>query len=367
MRGDPYNFAGPSLFSRDLEGKRSRAKWAGFRGVCADELPAEALREEEILKSMSAHSGVEMRLIGKDERTENRWKPKLLMSTNDTPHYKDVSGAIRQRVLLIECPNGPMPESQQNKDLFEDKLRPELGAFAATCIKYALEVKRRKSYPRSAQMRKTLDEIEHLGNPLKAFMRERCIVEPDKKDTVKIASDLLHKHYAEYITDGGNSPMAKNKMSSAIRDMNIGVSVGEWMRWNGNPTRCIKGIRLRNEYDGDPVEPVYEDDPLLFSPQNPPQGPEPEKGDLETDALEEAAQIAEAVVSAVLEEPQVLDYPECMSHDMEPPPDEPCRTCSSRNYAPYWGQYGTRKWGCATCFPQIPKTSGLYSPEKSPS
>ena len=361
MTGDPFNFAGPSLFSRDLEGKRSRAKWVGFRGVCADELPAEALREEEILKAMSAHSGVEMRLIGKDERTDNRWKPKLLMSTNDTPHYKDVSGAIRQRVLIISCPNGPMPEDQQDKNLFDEKLRPEIGAFAATCIQYALEVRQRGSYPRSAQMRKTLDEIEHLGNPLKAFIRECCVLDPNGK----IASDLLHKNYAEYITEGGNSPMAKNKMSASIRDMHIGVSVGEWMRFNGKPTRCLKGIRLRNDYDGDPDEPGYSDDPLLFSLQPPPPGPG--EGNQEITVLEEAATLAEAIVFAELEpEPQVLDYPECMTQNMEPSPETPCPTCKKRNYAPYWGQWGTKQWGCASCFPEIPKRLGLYNPYQPP-
>ena len=352
---DPYKFAGPSLFSRDLEGKRSRAMWVEQRAVCVDELPGEALREEELLKLMSAHSGVEMRRIGKDERTDNRWKPKLLMSTNDTPHYKDTSGAIRQRAIIIECPNGPIPDNQQDKNLFKDKLLPEIGAFAATCIKYALELKQYGYYPRSAQMRKTLDEIEHMGNPLKSFIRECCVLEP----SAKITSDSLHRAYAEYVTEGGNSPMAKNKMSSAIRDMHIGISVGEWMRWNNRPTRCLKGIRLRNDHDGDPIDPIYQDDPLLFSPQKPPSG------DQET--REQAAQIAETTASAELEqEPQVLDYPECMSHNMEPPPEAPCPTCQKHNYAPYWGQWGTKQWGCATCYPEIPKRLGLYNPEKPP-
>jgi hypothetical protein len=152
-------------------------------------------------------------------------------------------------------------------------------------------------------------------------------------------------------------------MSSSIRDMRIGVSVGEWMRFNGKPTRCLKGIRLRNDYDGDPIDPVYQDDPLLFSPQNPPSSP----GDQETTALEGAANVAEAIVSAELEqEPQVLDYPECMAHSMEPPPAIPCSTCRKQNYAPYWGQWGTKQWGCATCHPEIPKRLGLYNPEQPP-
>ncbi len=41
---EDFSFAGPSLFSRELEGKRSRSRWVQRRIVCADEIPAEALR-----------------------------------------------------------------------------------------------------------------------------------------------------------------------------------------------------------------------------------------------------------------------------------------------------------------------------------
>lgn len=361
MIDDPFRFAGPSLFARDLEGKRSRAKWSSFRSVCADELPAEALKEEEILKAMSAHSGVEMRLIGKDERTDNRWKPKMLMSTNDTPHYKDVSGAVGQRVLIIECPNGPMPENQQNKELFSDKLLPEIGAFAATCIKFALAVKQRGSYPRSAKMRQMLDEIEHLGNPLKAFIRECCILEPG----AKLTSDVLHKTYADYIVEGGNFAMAKNKMSSAIRDMHIGVSTGEWMRFNNRPSRALKGIRLRTDFDGDPQDPLYQSDPLLFSPSPTP----PSAGQDVHEGTEQSHNEEEMLNASAADENQeerLLNYPACMAQDMEPAPTTACPTCQAVNYVPYWGKWATKKWGCAACYPEIVERLGLYNPENPP-
>lgn len=350
---DPWKFAGPSLFSRDLEGKRSRAMWVEYRAVCVDELPGEALRDEELLKLMSAHGGVEMRRIGKDERTDNRWKPKLLMSTNDTPHYKDTSGAIRQRAIIIGCPNGPRPEDQQDKNLVPDKLIPEIGAFAATCLQYALALKQHGYYPRSAAMKKQLDDIEH-NDPLKSFIRECCIAGPGN-DTMKVTSDVLHKAYAEYVTAGGNSPLAKNKMSSAIKDMHIGITTGEWMRYNGRPSRCLKGIRLRGEYDGDPIEPIYQDDPLLFPGQPTPPTPDEDRQLLVEQLPTE---------TATKDEEADLSYPICMSKHMEPSPKEPCPRCSNTNWAPYWGKWATRKWGCATCHPEIPKQLGRYDPDQ---
>ena len=212
-------------------------------------------------------------------------------------------------------------------------------------------------------MKRHLDEIEHMGNPLKAFIRESCKIEPN----AKITSDALHKGYAEYVSEGGNSPMAKNKMSSAIRDMHIGVSVGEWMRWNNRPTRCLKGIRLRNEYDGDPEEPEYTDDPLLFAP---PPMPTPPGSGTEQNTQEETEQAPgeapaeeETIVSINQEELRFLEYPESMSHNMEPPPTEPCERCGQAHYVPYWGKWGTKMWGCGICFPQIEQKIGLYNPD----
>jgi phage/plasmid-associated DNA primase len=360
---DPYKFAGPSLFSRDLEGKRSRAAWVDYRGVCVDELPGEALREEELLKLMSAHSGVEMRRIGKDERTDNRWKPKLLLSTNDTPHYKDASGAIRQRAIIIACPNGPRPDNQQDKELI-NKLLPEIGAFAATCIEYAQALKKHGYYSRSAAMKKLLDEIEH-NDPLKAFLRECCIIEPGN-EALKITSDQLHKSYAEYVAEGGNSPMAKNKMVSSIRDMHIGVAVGEWMRWNGRPARCLKGIKLRGEFDGDPTEPIYQDDPLFFGGGQPtppaPSGEDEQATATQTTETEQADQVEAPRVADPLT--YTLNYPENMTYFMDPPPEDPCPQCGAKNYAPFWGKYATRKWGCASCYPEIPKRLGNFDPNQ---
>jgi P4 family phage/plasmid primase-like protien len=381
---DPMRFAGPSLFLRDLEGKRARAIWVDHRIVAVDELPGEALREEELLKLMSAHSGVEMRRIGKDERTDNRWKPKLMMSTNDTPHYKDTSGAIRHRAIVIECPNGPIPDNQQQKNLFPKKLLPEIGAFAHTCILHAQAMKQHGYYPRSAEMKRLLDEIEHMGNPLKAFIRECCVLEL----TAKTTSDTLHKAYTEYISEGGNSPMAKNKMSSSIRDMHIGVVVGEWMRFNGRPSRCLKGIRLRRDTDGDPQEPVYQSDPMLFptrsgsTPENPLlsqynpscqginqevilNGGEAHQSSMSNhnSVSKPSKETGETLTSTEEAEKTLLGYPLNMSQLMEPPPTEPCPGCKGHNYFPYWGKFATRQWGCGTCHPQISERLGLYNPE----
>ena len=72
------DYAGYTLFSPDLEGKRARYTRNRKRVVCIDELPVEALRHEETVKNMTAHSGVEQRGIGRDEEEGNKWRPSCL-------------------------------------------------------------------------------------------------------------------------------------------------------------------------------------------------------------------------------------------------------------------------------------------------
>ena len=45
-----FSFAGPSLFSRELEGKRSRSRWVQRRMVCADEIRARGIAGRRTLQ-----------------------------------------------------------------------------------------------------------------------------------------------------------------------------------------------------------------------------------------------------------------------------------------------------------------------------
>lgn len=257
---DPYAFAGHSIFSRDVEGKRSRYKWSKNKLVCVDELPQEALREEELLKAMSAHSGVEMRGIGKDEHTDNRWKAKLFMATNDQPRYSDYSSAIKERSIFAEIRESK-PKEQREARLFIDKLLPEIGCFAVTCLDLAKQVVERGYYPLSAGMKQLIDRIANEGNPLKNFVQEMCII--DGLSTTKIASSAMHEQYKSFCDERGHRSMASNTLSMTLRTMDSRITVPSHpIRIEGKLQRGLQGIRLRTEEDPDP-KPAYENDSPL--------------------------------------------------------------------------------------------------------
>lgn len=258
---DPLAFAGHSIFSRDLEGKRSRFKWVQRQIVCVDELPQEALREEELLKAMSAHSGVEMRGIGRDEHTNNRWKPKLIMATNEQPRYRDTSSAIKERAIFTEITKA-RPKKERDAKLL-DKLLPERGMFAASCLDLAVQVLERGYYPLSAGMQQLRDRIANEGNPFKDFLQERCII----REGEKVPTSNLHAAYERYCEDNGHKRrMAANTISTVLRSMNLGIEV-KHIRYEGKLQRGLVGIRLRIEDDPEDFTPAYTDDEPLTRPK----------------------------------------------------------------------------------------------------
>ncbi|MDP9315474.1 MAG: hypothetical protein M3R24_32210 [Chloroflexota bacterium] len=246
------SFAGPSLFDRRIEGKRSREGWNRQRIVCVDELPAEALQSEELIKIMGAHSGAEMRGIRRDEQTDNQWRPKLLFATNEPPFYKDLSGALTARLLVLPTPN-EVPQAARDLNLLED-LEAELGAFAATCIDQALTVLREGRYPDSPLMRRALEKIAMSGNYIRDFIDEMCVLGATEKESYI----TLYPAYRSYCAIYGHRPLDTRQLASALEAMHIGIERAS-LKHNGQSVRGLKGLRLRKPSDSIPEDAVAVD------------------------------------------------------------------------------------------------------------
>jgi hypothetical protein len=253
---DRYACAGPELFGRELEGMRSRAAHNNQFLVTLEELPVEALRNEEQFKAMTAHGGVAQRRLHQPEITNNQWRPKLMMVTNEAPRYSDRSGALTDRLIIVNCPNS---RAEGERDLYLlDKLLPEIGAFAVTCIHKAKEALTAGHYPQSFAMRAARDEIERNGDSLKSFVSEECIIEPE----AWVETANLYQAYRTYCDENGQHAMSKARFTQALGERfrslepkskrvpkpTGGTTLGSvW-------TRGIQGIRLRTLNDPDPED-----------------------------------------------------------------------------------------------------------------
>jgi P4 family phage/plasmid primase-like protien len=240
---EPAANAGPELFDRETEGLRSRAVWNGRRLVTLEELPAEALRSEELVKAMTAHGGVAQRRLHRHEDMHNQWLPKLLMATNEPPRYSDRTGALTERLLYIRCPNH-RPEGQRNIHLL-DTLRGELSGFVAHCLALAVSVLQTGRYAESDAARALRAEVEMQGDPLKMFLHEECVMEAGEF----ISTDELYAAYRDYLEKGGHTrPMAKVHFARALQERYRQLTT-ERRYILQERKRCMVGLRLRTASD----------------------------------------------------------------------------------------------------------------------
>ena len=261
----PGQYATSTLFSAEGIGANSRAKWLDTHPnlVCVDEFPQDGLlkdEREEMFKSMTAHGGVSMWLKYQDERDENAWTPKLILATNNKLRYRDQSGALTRRLVIIECPN-TLADGKQDADLLQ-KLQTELGAFSAACITLALEAQRTHKYPMSAQMIALLGEIETNGDAVKLWLTENCIFEAG----VFESTATLYSNYRQWADENGVTPVGRPKLRDiistfrpevkAVRQRVVDPQTGEIKALWG-----LVGIRLRTPTDDFPDDPDPSPDP----------------------------------------------------------------------------------------------------------
>lgn len=234
-------YASAAIFSRQTEGLRARARWNGRLLCCLDELPVEALQDEETFKTMAAHGGAPARAMNVLEEQENVWTAKLLFTTNEQPRYTDRSGALTERLLTIECPN-TRQKSQRDAKLLA-RLLPELQALVPICLELAQLVQEHGYYPESSTMQNSRDEIEHQADNVKQFVRDCCRM----AEKATVGSNTLHTAYVQWCEEQGIQIRYRktlDNLSSAIEARYPASVKRVKVTENGKQVRGVRGIGL---------------------------------------------------------------------------------------------------------------------------
>jgi|GEM_PF-6818124 len=217
----PTDYAGQTIFDRDQEGLWARARHCDKRMACLDELPVEALQSEDLIKTMASHEGVPTRPLRGMEIKDNTWRPKMMASTNNRPRFADPSSALRERLLVIECPSthtdSPTELDPAKKvDLYLlDKLRPDVPAFASMCMLYAKRALAVQHYPESRAMQVMLNAITSRGDALKSWLEDCC--ETGLSSESFTPTSLLYKSYEGYCKENGYKQLSKGRLLDAIQ------------------------------------------------------------------------------------------------------------------------------------------------------
>ena len=207
LLGDYAKETSAILFREDAEGGKRAARLKDARLVTIDELPQEALQDDNVFKRMAAHGKVEARGNWQDAY-EFRWPAKFIFNTNARPRIYDKSGAVAARLLFIECPNSLLATPHlMDLNLSQKIIEGELPGVARWALMQLPDLLERSHYTESEAMQEINRQVVIESNPLNAFVDEQCVRGADKS----VKKTDLWDRWRFWATESGYKPGGRNK------------------------------------------------------------------------------------------------------------------------------------------------------------
>jgi len=169
---------------------------------------------------------------------------KFVVLGNIFPQVTDPSLAFWDRLIVVEFPNSFV--SNFIPDIAEKLIKEDggLSGFFNWCLKGLKRLEENGfKFTTTKNTEEMKLEFEKLSNPVKAFIKEKCVVSVDKI----ISKGELYNAYKDYCGDGNYKIVGKAEFSKQIGELQ-GVN-GKKTRYDGKVTHCWIGISIENNVD----------------------------------------------------------------------------------------------------------------------
>lgn len=207
------------------------------------------------LGSTPAHTVVErlLSITGEDMLTVDRkfrdpWSGKIptrfVILSNELPRFSDSSGAIANRLLILQMTNSFLGKEDRTLD---DRLRGELPGILNWCLNGLDRLNRNGRFTVPGSSNDAAALMMDLASPVSAFVRDRCVREPN----ATVEADVLYSAWKQWAEDNGHRASAKATFGRDLRAVVPEIRVTQ-------PT--IAGRRVRSYVCIAllPVHPVHE-------------------------------------------------------------------------------------------------------------
>ncbi len=195
-----------------------------------------------------------LRITGEDavsipRKFKDDWTTKLsvrfVIVSNELPALLDQSGALSSRFVILQLRNSFLGKEDAS---LTDRLLGEMAGIANWALEGLDRLEARGYFRQPAASAEAVRQLEMLASPIKAFLSERCAVEPGASVS---CADLYATWEAWARTQGREHPG-----TIAIFGRNLAAAVPAvkvvLRRHDGTRSRFYEGIRLRT--DVDPVD-----------------------------------------------------------------------------------------------------------------
>lgn len=206
------------------------------------------------LSSRADQSAIAERLLsisGEDSLTIDRkflsaWTGRLpirfVIMTNELPRLADASGALASRFVVLTMEKSFF--GHEDRGLFA-RLLPELPGILTWAREGYLRLNARGYFNQPASARDAIEELEALGSPVAAFVKECCIIEQGKVCSVE---DVFSAWRAWCEENGRKEPGTAQSFGRDLRAVVSGLRITQ-PRMEGKQVRCYEGIGIRSWKD----------------------------------------------------------------------------------------------------------------------
>jgi putative DNA primase/helicase len=196
----------------------------------------------ERLLSISGEDGITI-----DRKHKDHWTGQLptrfLILTNELPRLADASGALASRFVVLTLTNSFLGQEDQG---LTDKLLTELPGILHWAIRGWARLKQRGHFVQPKSSREAVRELEELGSPITAFLKECCRLEPAASTK---CDDLYAAWKAWCGKQGRDYPGTAQTFGRDLRAAAPGLKIPRRGPRNAR-FRVYQGIEVRPEHQG---------------------------------------------------------------------------------------------------------------------
>ena len=168
---------------------------------------------------------------------------RFMIMTNELPRIWDASGALASRFIVLVLTESFIGREDLG---LTDRLATELSGILNWAIEGWVRLKERGHFLQPKSSEEMITELEDLGSPISAFLRDRCEIGPK----FSVLRDQLYRAWREWCgSQGHDHPSTKETFGRDLRAALPGIK-GKRRRTDGVQKRYYLGIGLKPRKPG---------------------------------------------------------------------------------------------------------------------